>query len=545
MAAKFRVTVKEKILIHLLNFSKYRDQFEVPSQTSQDGIAKAVGVRRSHVASALKDLREKDQVEEKKTRIQGVERRKNAYFLTVVGQAEALRLKENLMEKMITFKGEDGAVKEITISQINKNIEDKLGLVEILNRISGKGVFDVRGEEAEEERIEKSIQCPFCGQITKNPDLGQPQIHGDATAFLTPCMYCGREFLVRETGEGRLIPLGPVFEQAPPEQMVSAQYFPPVRSFSTGDAFQVSLGLFFMMASFILALAILLDRLSLEFMALAGVGLAVSLILLSLGIMNVRHLNAITRRVLIITSTIFVGFLTLFLGVMLDLEYELEQAGVMAFVVLPAFGVFIFGKPLAKSLRSELSYSLGIFLVLFGIFSMAFYEMFSSHASMSPFWVIAGAAMVLTSYEIERLDRIYIWRAICVGTGAFMAMFCVMIIVSGYSSLGMLKMISAALWLLLGFFLITMRFMRKRTSEKAFTAVKNALFMAVGVIFVLIGVLLALNDRYMECAVELFIGLPIIGYSLTMAKEYEGPQLGIIAFIIASVVLTLLSLFFF
>jgi hypothetical protein len=57
MADKVRVTVKEKILIHLFGFSKYRDDFEVPQKVTQDGMAKVIGVRRSHIASALKDLK--------------------------------------------------------------------------------------------------------------------------------------------------------------------------------------------------------------------------------------------------------------------------------------------------------------------------------------------------------------------------------------------------------------------------------------------------------------------------------------------------------
>jgi hypothetical protein len=240
-----------------------------------------------------------------------------------------------------------------------------------------------------------------------------------------------------------------------------------------------------------------------------------------------------------------VSFLTLFLGIMLDLEYDLEQVGVMAFVVLTAFGVFLSPKPLSKSHRSELSFSLGVFLVLFGIFSLAFHEMFSSQSSLSPFWAIAGAAMMLTSYEIERLDKIYIWRALCVGAGAFVAVFSAMILALGHSDLGLLKMLSAVLWLLLGLLLVSIGFMKERKSEKVFAALKSASFTSIGVVLAIVGVLLAVNGRFMECAVEFFISLPIIGYGLAGARKYEGFQLGIIAFIIASVVLSLLSLFCF
>ncbi|MEE9151195.1 MAG: hypothetical protein V3U20_05090 [Thermoplasmata archaeon] len=538
MAGKIHITVKEKILIHLLSYSKYKDEVEVPAQVSQEGMAKVVGVRRSHIASSLKDLKELEQVEEKKARVIGEKRRKNAYFLTHEGQGEALRLKEAILEKKIDLKTEDGALKEVEISKLKNHIEEKLGLLEILNRLSDDGIFDVSAKEREEE-VERTVVCPFCAQTNKNFELKEGQLPGGATGLSITCFFCGRDFLaaeVRVTDQETPKGYVPTFL---PSEAVPETYVPP--PFVAANPFLVSLGLFFMLGSFLLILLLGFDLLPNQLVIIVPLGFIMSLGLLYIGLKEVKHLDAITRRILIVTAAIFMGFIALFLGLVLDAEYDSEQAWIMASVVLPAFGVLIFGKPLAKSLRSELSLSLGVFLVLFGGFSSIFQDLFSWSAWFSPFWVITGALMVFTSYEIERLDGTFILRAACVGVGAFIAIFCLAVLISEYSTLGVLKVISLALWLLFGVFLVLLRFEKQESYERAFIAIRSALLSGIGVLFVLVGIILAQNGRYMECGVEFFIGIPIIWYGFVDVKEYEPSQLGVITFALFSEVFTVFS----
>jgi DNA-binding PadR family transcriptional regulator len=541
MAVKIHITVKEKILIHLLSYSKYKEEVEVPVQVSQEGMAKAVGVRRSHIASALKDLKDSGHIEEKKARVIGEKRRKNAYFLTHEGQADALRLKKAVLEKKILLKAEDGTVKEIEIPRLKDHIEEKLGVLEILNRLDDEGVFDVkRKEEPAEEELERTVICPFCAQTNKNFELKKVELSSGATGLSVTCFFCGREFLAAEISladQEEAKGYAPTFL---PSEIAPEEYAPP--PFVAANPFLVSLGLFFMLASFLFAMMVGLEYISSGFFVLVPIGFVISLALLYIGLMEVKHLDAITRRILIVTGAIFVGFIALFVGVMLDAEYEAEEAWIMASVVLPAFGVFIFGKPLARSLRSELSLSLGVFLVLFGVFTIIFFEFFSWSAWYSPFWVIAGSMMMFTSYEIERLDRTFILRAVAVGVGAFVAIFCAVIIISEYSALGPWKVLSAFLWFLFGVFLVLFRFLEQESYEKSFQAMRSTLLSGLGVLFVLVGILLAMNGRYIECGVEFFIGIPIIWYGLVNVREYEPLQVGLISFVIFSEIFTVFSL---
>lgn len=541
MADRVHVTVKEKILIHLLSYSKYKDEVEVPASVSQEGMAEAVGVRRSHIASALKDLKENELVEEKKARIIGEKRRKNAYFLTSSGQSEALSLKENIRQKTILFRDEDGSEKEVTISEVKDHISEKLSILEVLNRLTEDGIFDMkkREKEPEEEEVEKTIICPFCGQTNKNFELNTVLLPSGAQGLSVSCFFCGRDFLVAEISiADQEEAKGYVPSLIPSEEAEAAILKTP---FQTANPFIVSLGLFFMLISFLLALVIGLNYISSDLFILVLVGFILSLSLLYIGLMNVKHLDAITRRILIVVGAVFVSFIALFLGLMMGAEYHSEQAWLMASVVLPAFGVFVFGKPLAKTLRSELSLALGVFLILFGVFSIAFYELFSSSYWYSPFWVIAGALMVFTSYEIERLDKTFILRAACVGTGAFVAIFCFVVLISQYVTLGLLKSIGTFLWLVLGVYLVTLRFVSRQSCDRSLYAMKISLMVGIGVLFSLVGILLALNGRYMESAVEFFIGIPIIWYGISNAREFGASQTVLIAFVVFSEVFSILS----
>jgi DNA-directed RNA polymerase subunit M/transcription elongation factor TFIIS len=536
MADKVRVTVKEKILIHLFGFSKFKDEFEVPQKVTQDGMAKVIGVRRSHIASALKDLKFSEFVEEKKTRIEGNERRKNAYFLTPLGEAEAIRIKESVLDKKVKIRLEDGSLKDVKISKVSEEIGKRLGLMEILSGITPDGEFKEKEEEKREP--ERSVLCPFCSHTNFNFELKEVQLNENEKAILVACLFCGNEFLATEktpTGEEE----GLIYEHVP-----FAVEQPPPPPIPTGNPFLVSLGLFFMMGSFILALLVSLSDLPNELCLLSPLGFILSLILLYMGLKDVRHLEAISRRILIITGSIFVVFIAIFVSLVSGAEFELEQVGIMLSVILPAFGLFVFGKPLSENLRSELSLSLGVFLVLFGVFLSTFSDLFNWSMWYSPFWVIAGVVLIFVSYEIHRLDSLLVIRSVCVGAGAFSGIFCLVILSSWYSDLGIFKIISLLLWLVFSIILIAIRFLAFSTFEEFLAALKTSFITGLGLLFALIGIILALNGRLMEAGIEFFIGIPIMWYGLLDIRSLANSKIGIMLYVLAAEVFSVISFVF-
>lgn len=118
MARKRLVTVEEAVLIHLLAYRRFSQEETVPSELSQGGIARSIGVRRSHTSSALETSKHKGLIEENLARVKGEPRRRKCYFLTGIGLKSALSLKEkveNTRVKAILKDGKefDGKMKDL------------------------------------------------------------------------------------------------------------------------------------------------------------------------------------------------------------------------------------------------------------------------------------------------------------------------------------------------------------------------------------------------------------------------------------------------
>ena len=60
MAAQAKPGVQERILLHLLDYSDFKDSIEVPFALSQMGIANAVAIARSNVPRAIAGLQDQN-----------------------------------------------------------------------------------------------------------------------------------------------------------------------------------------------------------------------------------------------------------------------------------------------------------------------------------------------------------------------------------------------------------------------------------------------------------------------------------------------------
>ncbi len=83
-----RLTVGERIRLHLSTFSQRREAFVCPPEVSQRGIADAAGVSRAHAALELKKLRESGDVDERVAHVEGAATRRKVYFLSPRGERE-------------------------------------------------------------------------------------------------------------------------------------------------------------------------------------------------------------------------------------------------------------------------------------------------------------------------------------------------------------------------------------------------------------------------------------------------------------------------
>ncbi len=112
-----KLTVPQKILVHLYAYGKYGDRYEYPVEMTQQGIANGIGISVTHVPRNIKKLIEEGLVESKKGHVKGKKKRVSIYFLTSRGIIRAQEIIKNLDEEKIEVQGKYmsiGEVRELT-----------------------------------------------------------------------------------------------------------------------------------------------------------------------------------------------------------------------------------------------------------------------------------------------------------------------------------------------------------------------------------------------------------------------------------------------
>jgi DNA-binding MarR family transcriptional regulator len=164
MNSKIHITVEERLLLHLLDYSKYEDAYDVPISLSQEGIAKAINIRRNDVSRTIKNIINKGWVDVRLGHVEGVGRRRKVYFLTPSGYTNALKIKDAILELEVPIVEKDGKDR-LRIKDINQFFNIKYSIIEMVNIVNKLGKFDPfydleepLPETAEERRIVHSLE---------------------------------------------------------------------------------------------------------------------------------------------------------------------------------------------------------------------------------------------------------------------------------------------------------------------------------------------------------------------------------------------------
>ncbi len=103
------LTVAQRVLLHLSLFAQHREEFDVPRGVTQQGIAKHLGLSRSHVALELKKLGEEGFLETRLAHVKGAKSRRKVYFNTFQGERVAATLRERAHSLVAQWIDSDGA----------------------------------------------------------------------------------------------------------------------------------------------------------------------------------------------------------------------------------------------------------------------------------------------------------------------------------------------------------------------------------------------------------------------------------------------------
>lgn len=134
--------LEEKILLHLLDFTKYRGKFESPSGVTVIGISRALHVHPRILPPILERLKSINLVVEEVNWVVGCNAKKKVYFLTQNGIAEAKRILENLRSRSVKIRHGN---KEFSAKfcDINSILGLNLRTVEILSYMTEDGCIDL------------------------------------------------------------------------------------------------------------------------------------------------------------------------------------------------------------------------------------------------------------------------------------------------------------------------------------------------------------------------------------------------------------------
>ncbi len=136
-----RLTAKDRILLHLLEFVKYGDSPEVPPSMTQVGIALASWIDDRHIPQNIRPLIQEGLVRERTAHVQGGAQRRKVYDLTDSGRLVAIRLRDAAKGEKVRARDSSGII-EVTLAEFLARTGGQMSLLETL-RLSQAGVLDI------------------------------------------------------------------------------------------------------------------------------------------------------------------------------------------------------------------------------------------------------------------------------------------------------------------------------------------------------------------------------------------------------------------
>lgn len=137
-----RLTAKERILLHLLDFARYSDAPEVPMEITQPGVSRAGAVDLRHFAQYVRPMTKEGLVRERSAHIKGLVKRHKVYVLADEGKRMAIGVKDRIRSTVVRVR-DDSGVREATIADV---LVKRRGsrILDIVRESIEAGVVDLR-----------------------------------------------------------------------------------------------------------------------------------------------------------------------------------------------------------------------------------------------------------------------------------------------------------------------------------------------------------------------------------------------------------------
>lgn len=154
------LTVKERIQLHLFDYSRFADSYESPLEVTQEAIARAVGIRVHHVNQYVGPLAVEGLVQERVGHIKKSSRRRKVYSLTPNGRSQAADLRAHLLREEVPFQDRSGQMQNVPLARIVQ--EDRRGssLLELLGELQSLGYVAEVTTAVKDGFIEMTQEAP-------------------------------------------------------------------------------------------------------------------------------------------------------------------------------------------------------------------------------------------------------------------------------------------------------------------------------------------------------------------------------------------------
>jgi len=134
-----RLTVKERVLLHLFDYSRFAEAYDVPVEATQEGIAEAAAIRVGHVVQYVRPLQSEGLVEQRMSHIVRQARRRKVYFLTPKGRQQVAGLRASLLKEEVPFKKSTGETTPMPLAKVYHEERRGSSLLQLLEEANSMG----------------------------------------------------------------------------------------------------------------------------------------------------------------------------------------------------------------------------------------------------------------------------------------------------------------------------------------------------------------------------------------------------------------------
>jgi DNA-binding PadR family transcriptional regulator len=514
-----KLTVKQKIFIHLLAYTRFIHEFEVPIELTQQGIADTWQIPRTHVTLALIELRREGYVQERRGHVQGLARKRKVYFLTDEGLERARNTKLHLETHKIKFIDEHGNEEILTVQELRGRLN--LTLPEILKYLDlHGGVIDVKLIK----RHEKPGTAPTPSAET-DATRTAPETTIGASGISYELWHDTSDITKWQT----TYPESPYYQQYvtyPPtyyyehEAKDALKYLPAyeLKRIVKNNFVLFFIGYIILLAGIVsISLLIVIGTIEtiLFWLSSSLIGIITGLVILIIPMTQLWEFELYRRRFLELIMMTAAVPIIVWIQWLRASPIDSKDFLIWCLVLSTLLGVLACSKPIPLSLRVDASLVIGTLLITISTLSIIFTV---PVLGIAPLWILTGMALMIVGTELKPIALLPLPPPIYVGIGLGIAIWTAATLAYGWVTTLLSHKLVYSLWIIIGA-LMCFTVLKPPYRYQIITGIQYAIPLSIAILFAFFGIILVVIAKPLEGLIELFLAGMIITYQLVRQKS--------------------------